>query len=132
MIDHTDPLDSDTDDDGMSDGWEAQYGLNPLLNDASADPDGDGLTNAQEYQYGTNPFDGDTDGDTLPDAWEISNGLDPITSAGRLQNVTIQRAGEFTAISKAQGVVCANGLAYLANGTDGLAIIDISSSTLII
>ena len=31
----TDPLDEDTDGDGMSDGWEVKYGLNPLDNGES-------------------------------------------------------------------------------------------------
>lgn len=50
-------IDSDTDDDGMLDGWEFQYGLDPLSDDAGADPDGDGLTNLQESQQGTDPTD---------------------------------------------------------------------------
>ena len=33
----TDPLDPDTDGDGMSDGWEVEHGLNPLDN-GEADP----------------------------------------------------------------------------------------------
>ena len=52
---NTDPNDSDTDDDGMPDGWEIDNGLDPLVNDASADPDGDGLSNFEEYQNGTDP-----------------------------------------------------------------------------
>lgn len=47
--------DSDTDNDGMPDGWEVHNGLNPLdPADASDDPDGDWLTNLQEYNGGTN------------------------------------------------------------------------------
>ena len=33
----TDPLDEDTDKDGMSDGWEVEHGLNPLDNGESED-----------------------------------------------------------------------------------------------
>ena len=33
----TDPLDEDTDGDGMSDGWEVEHGLNPL-DDGESDP----------------------------------------------------------------------------------------------
>jgi hypothetical protein len=45
----------DLDSDGMPDGWESDYNLDPEHNDAAADPDGDGLTNLQEYQNGTHP-----------------------------------------------------------------------------
>ena len=54
---HTDPADGDTDADAMPDGWEVQYGLNPLLKDASGDKDGDKYTNLQEYKAGTDPTD---------------------------------------------------------------------------
>tara|TARA_Y100001934_G_scaffold13491_1_gene16467 strand:+ start:28376 stop:37318 length:8943 start_codon:yes stop_codon:yes gene_type:complete len=49
------PSDWDTDNDGLPDGWEWQYGLDPLspsgLNGSTGDPDLDSLTNLNEYQY---------------------------------------------------------------------------------
>ena len=49
----------DADADGLPNGWEQQYGLNPLSNSpangASGDPDADGKTNAQEFNEGTHP-----------------------------------------------------------------------------
>jgi hypothetical protein len=41
----------------MPDAWEQANGLNPSINDASADPDQDGQTNVQEFLAGTNPQD---------------------------------------------------------------------------
>jgi hypothetical protein len=53
-----DTLDSDDDNDGMSDAWELQYGFNSLLDDgqADADADGDSLSNMQESLRGSSPF----------------------------------------------------------------------------
>lgn len=45
----------DYDSDGMPDAWEAQYGLDPLVDDSQNDPDSDGIVNLQEYQLGFNP-----------------------------------------------------------------------------
>jgi hypothetical protein len=74
----SDPLNPDTDGDGMPDGWEAQYSLDPLdATDASLYNDGDGLTNLEEYNYGTDPTNPDTDGDGLNDGDEVSFSTDP-------------------------------------------------------
>jgi len=52
----TDPTNPDTDYDGIPDGWESQYGFNPLdASDSNTDSDGDGLTNLEEYLAGTDP-----------------------------------------------------------------------------
>lgn len=48
-------LPRDDDSDGMPNFWEEQYGLNPLVNDASDDPDNDGFSNIQEYRADTDP-----------------------------------------------------------------------------
>ncbi len=66
--------DSDTDGDGMGDGWEAGYGLDPLADDADGDADGDGLTNGQEAPLGFDPTKTDTDGDGYPDRSEYVAG----------------------------------------------------------
>jgi hypothetical protein len=47
--------DDDDDDDGMPDGWEIKYELNPLVDDAAEDPDGDGISNLEEYIGGSGP-----------------------------------------------------------------------------
>lgn len=61
----TNPLDSDSDDDGLLDGAEVNGSLtNPL----DADSDNDGLSDGAEVGVGTNPNNADTDGDQISDA----------------------------------------------------------------
>ena len=49
----------DADGDGLPNGWEQSYGLDPLSangdNGPNGDPDHDGFTNLEEFQAGTNP-----------------------------------------------------------------------------
>jgi T5SS/PEP-CTERM-associated repeat protein len=51
----------DADGDGLPNGWEQMFGLDPLdstgENGANGDPDGDGLSNEQEFSLGTDPTD---------------------------------------------------------------------------
>ena len=54
-LDLAGPPSGDTDGDGMTDLWESQHGLNPVVNDASADLDEDGASNLLEYHSGTDP-----------------------------------------------------------------------------
>ena len=69
----TDPNDPDSDDDGMSDGWEVNNSLNPNVDDSTNDPGGDRLTNLQEYQNDTDPNDSDSDDDELTDGQEVND-----------------------------------------------------------
>ncbi len=65
----TNPYNKDTNGDGMPDGWEIMYGLNPIDNtDANTDLDGDGISNLNEYKAHTNPLSSDTDHDFIPDS----------------------------------------------------------------
>lgn len=70
---------TDTDGDGIDDGTEVLWGLNPLLDDAGGDLDGDGLANRDEIALGTDPARSDTDGDGIGDGLEVSSGLDPLS-----------------------------------------------------
>jgi len=72
------PIDFDTDNDFMPDGFEMQFGLNPLdPADNVLDPDGDGLSNLGEFLINSSPQNADTDGDFLPDGAEVDFGSDP-------------------------------------------------------
>lgn len=70
----------DEDADGMGDGWEVTYGLDPSVDDADDDADGDGLTNLDEHESFTDPSVSDSDGDGMPDGWEITYSLDPLVN----------------------------------------------------
>ncbi|MBS7366024.1 MAG: VWA domain-containing protein [Oscillospiraceae bacterium] len=76
----SDPLDSDTDDDNLPDGYEVvDLDTDPLrvdtdadtISDADEDFDEDGLTNLDEYLNGTKPYNPDSDDDTLKDGDEV-------------------------------------------------------------
>lgn len=102
----TDPTNPDSDGDGMPDGWEAEFGLNPndpddATDDADLDPDSgllvpDGLTNLEEFTLDTDPIDPDTDDDGMPDGWEAEFGLDPEDPADATTDIDVNSAGEAT------------------------------------
>lgn len=77
----TNKLMPDTDADGLSDAEEAvTHNTNPLL----ADSDADGLNDGEEVlKYKTKPLVLDTDGDTFSDGQEVKNNYNPLGS-GRL------------------------------------------------
>ena len=83
---NTDPLQSDSDNDGMPDGWEISNSFNPLSAiDRDADTDGDSVPNYFEYQQATdpnnalslpaffNPGQFSFEDSQLPAGWSISN-----------------------------------------------------------
>lgn len=73
----TDPLNADTDGDGLSDGEEVRR----LKTDpCSADSDGDGLRDGDEIRkHQTDPLNADTDGDRLSDGAEVTtHGTNPL------------------------------------------------------
>lgn len=73
-------LDLDSDDDGMPDSYEIEFGLDPSdPGDAESDSDGDGLSALREYQLSTDPLSADSDADGITDGWEVFFGLDPTT-----------------------------------------------------
>ncbi len=71
----TNPLDPDSDNDGLNDGDEVLVYLTDPLD---ADSDDDGLNDGDEVSAGTDPHLSDTDEDGIPDGWEVDHGLDPL------------------------------------------------------
>ena len=81
------PLDNDTDDDGLSDGDEAQFpeldgtradSSGNGVSDGAADPDADGLDTTAEFERDTTPFNPDSDADGLNDGREGNLSTDPL------------------------------------------------------
>jgi PKD repeat protein len=63
-----DDVDPDDDNDGMTDVWEDEFGLNKFYSaDADLDTDDDKLTNVEEFELNTDPNNPDTDGDGFSD-----------------------------------------------------------------
>ncbi|MCG8527705.1 MAG: NPCBM/NEW2 domain-containing protein, partial [Opitutales bacterium] len=70
---------SDSDADGLFDGWETFYANDLTTLNPAEDSDQDGLTNQDEFFMGLDPVRIDTDGDGLEDGFEITEGLNPAT-----------------------------------------------------
>ncbi|MFH1046793.1 MAG: hypothetical protein V1738_00680 [Patescibacteria group bacterium] len=71
------PGDPDTDSDGLSDQQEEDLGTDPLTSDS----DNDGLIDTDEINiFGTDPNDADTDNDGASDSAEIAAGTNPLVS----------------------------------------------------
>jgi Glycosyl hydrolase family 57/Alpha amylase, catalytic domain/Bacterial TSP3 repeat len=73
----TDPNQSDTDVDGLSDGYGEDKDFDGWIN---GDSDSNRVWTAGELWTETDPLAPDTDGDGLPDGWEVQYGLDPLDS----------------------------------------------------
>lgn len=69
---------TDSDEDGMPDIWELEFGLDPAVKDENDDADLDGLSNLDEFESTTFPDKADSDNDGLSDLWEITFGTDPL------------------------------------------------------
>ncbi len=120
-----DPLASDTDGDGLSDGAEVNnHQTNPVLDDSDsdgltdgaeinthssnpklADTDSDGLSDfAEVVTHGTNPAAKDSDGDGFDDLFEINTGFNPTLDSSTPDAASgIQTAVKFW-FNAAQGV----------------------------
>ncbi len=73
-----DPLRNvDLDGNRISDDWETFYFGYTLIDPLNTDFDEDGLTDFNEFVYRTNPLITDTDGGGAPDGFEVNNHTDP-------------------------------------------------------
>ena len=117
---------NDQDGDGMPDEWETLYGFNPLdpSDGGTNDFDGDFLFNRDEYLNNCNPTNSDTDADSLVDGWEVTYGFNPLNVAGPLSK--LQYLGANTDCQEAYAVAVQSNLAYVADGSYGLRILDIT------
>ena len=78
------PYQSDTDNDGLSDGDEVHsYGTDPT----DYDSDNDGIPDGLEVFLGTNPVKADSDNDGMPDSFELGEGLNPNDSSDCPQQI---------------------------------------------
>ncbi len=78
-----DPLNEDSDGDGIRDGDEGTLGRDPLVPDAidvEGDNNDDGLDDSVGLALGIDPFNTDSDGDGLSNTYERSRGLDPLNA----------------------------------------------------
>jgi lipoprotein-anchoring transpeptidase ErfK/SrfK len=82
----TDPNLADTDGDGYADKAEVDAGYSPRHGESvrleDVDSDNDGLHDAFEIAFGTQVLNTDTDGDGYTDGTEIKNGFDPNQGGG--------------------------------------------------
>lgn len=82
----TDPLNPDTDGDGLLDGTEVDMAMGSGCPDPTlADSDGDSLSDSEEQTLGTSPCSADTDGDGVPDDVD-DEPLTPGVSSGFIED----------------------------------------------
>jgi len=115
---------NDSDGDGMSDSWELLHFGSETAGDPDSDLDNDHLTNLEEYRNGTDPDDPDSDDDSLVDGWEVRYGFSPLSAPGQLD--AVERVG-FGTGGDAQDVFVEADYAYIADGANGLVIVDVSN-----
>ncbi|HUR26287.1 MAG TPA: hypothetical protein VM327_09775 [Candidatus Thermoplasmatota archaeon] len=117
------PMDTDSDDDAVTDGeeasrwgeaWNTMFDCDATSNNLrDADSDGDRLNDGVEWDtHGTDPASADTDGDTMDDAYEVRKGFLPASSLDGSNDVDgdgLTSAFEY-AFGKSSGYqVCAAG-----------------------
>ena len=91
---YTNPDNADTDGDGHSDFEEINQGFSPHnpqpVKLIDSDLDQDGLSDAWEIKFKTNPSQADTDGDGFKDGEEADKGFDPAKVGGARLDVSLR------------------------------------------
>lgn len=91
---YTDMYQADTDGDGYSDFEEINRGFSPHnpepIKLIDSDLDNDGLSDAWEIKFKTNPIIADTDGDGFKDGEEADYGFDPARGDGARLDVSLR------------------------------------------
>jgi hypothetical protein len=97
--------------------------LTPVFAASTApDRDGDGLPDDVEFAVGTSVASVDSDADGVDDFAELRAGLDPLDPRGTATGVV----GGLRLDGEAWDIATAGSVAYVATGSHGLAIVDIS------
>jgi len=94
---YSNPRRTDTDNDGLADLHEMSV---TLTNPGSPDTDGDGIWDGTEIRvHGTDPKDNDTDNDGMRDGWEVRYKLNPLVNdaAGNPDGDALTNLQEFVA-----------------------------------
>ncbi|MBN2884535.1 L,D-transpeptidase family protein [Patescibacteria group bacterium] len=90
----TDPNNADTDGDSYSDFEEINTGFSPHNPQAvkliDSDMDEDGLSDAWEIKFRTNPMRADSDGDGFNDGEEVEAGFDPAQIDGKKLDISLR------------------------------------------
>jgi hypothetical protein len=99
----TDPDDWDSDDDGLSDGYEWETGSERGCDPLDPDSDDDGLTDALERRIGSRIDVADSDGDGLTDGEELRHLEDGVLVGGWQMTTLPTGGGQMSALSTEGG-----------------------------
>lgn len=94
----------------------------PGVNDLSGDGDGDGLTDLAESVLGTRPDSRDSDGDGATDWTEVQEGQNPLDGIA----FPIGPVAALELPGVAQGIDISDSTGFLALGTAGVGVVDLS------
>ena len=110
-------VDTDTDNDLISDVWETNHFQNTTTATSSSDYDGDGVLDVNEFKDGINPRSADTDDDGMHDGDEIVADTNPADSTSLLRITGVDTTVSGVSLSWQGGIAATQLIEY----TDNLA-----------